>query len=143
MFLTVGTLALALGGASLGLSRLAEDIVAVEYHYRSEGVIKAGETLDAFDIAFQGPLTNRPNAEALIQRQQDMIARVDQQFRVLDHDRRSSFVEDVENGKRFWREYEQSAVETASPLRWFIIPALALFFGGLGCFISSFRLRLK
>ncbi|MEM7638075.1 MAG: helix-turn-helix transcriptional regulator [Pseudomonadota bacterium] len=140
-WLIAGIVCLMLGGAALGLSLIEEDSVRSEYKYRSVGVILEGEGLDVFDIVYDGPFDNRENAQELRQRQQEMMARLDEQFLSLNENRGVTFTEAVSDGTRSWQFYAADMVRIRSPLRWMIAPAFMLIFGALGCFFASYRWR--
>ncbi|MEL6827980.1 MAG: helix-turn-helix transcriptional regulator [Pseudomonadota bacterium] len=139
-WLISGIVSLMLGGAALGVSLLAEESISAKYQYRSPGVILEGESLDVFEIAYDR-ISDQPEHAKYRETQQAMIARLDEQYKFIDTDRGSSFVESVPGGLRFWRSNGSSLEAVDSPLRWMIAPALMLLFGALGCFYASYRWR--
>lgn len=140
-WLISGIVCLMIGGAFLGLSQLAQDGTLSKFQYRSEGVILEGESFDVFEIVGDGPFSGRPDSETLRTRQQNMIARLDEQFKAIDDYRGVTFLETVSNGTRVWRFYGNKTETIRSPLRWMIAPALMLIFGAFGCFFASYRSR--
>lgn len=140
-WLIAGIICLMLGGASLGLSFLAADSAQTKYQYRSNGVILEGESFDVFEIVYDGPFDQRENAEQLRQRQQVMIARLDQKFLMIDQNKGVTFTEPADGGTRVWQFYGAQIDTLKSPLRWMIAPAFLLIFGALGCFFASYRWR--
>lgn len=129
-----GVCLLMLGGGFLGTAWLGEDRVIAKFQYKSEGVILDGESLDAFEII--GDSIDVPQA-----RQQEMIQRVDEEYRAIEEYRGVVFFETVANGRRVWRFYGSSNEEIRSALRWFLIPAVMLIMGAFGCFFASYRSR--
>lgn len=140
-WLIAGICALMLGGGLLGLNQLSQDTTLTKFQYRSVGVILEGEGFDVFEIVGDGPFTDHPDAEALRQSQQEMIARLDERYQAIEGFRGPVFFETVPNGTRVWRFYGNQAETTKSPLRWLLAPALMMIFGAFGCFFASYRGR--
>lgn len=140
-WLIVGICALMMGGALLGLTQLARDTTVAQFQYRSEGVILAGESFDVFEIIGDSQLGFSSDAEIFLKRQQEMIARIDEQYQSLPDNRGVTFFEPVPNGTRVWRFFGINSETVKSPLRWLIAPAFMFILGGLGCFFVSYRWR--
>ncbi|MEO1187669.1 MAG: helix-turn-helix domain-containing protein [Pseudomonadota bacterium] len=139
-WLIAGISCLMLGGASLGLSLLADDTLITKYQYRSAGVILEGEGLNVFEIAYDR-ISDQPENEKYRELQREMIARLDEQFKFVESNRGNSFVEPVPGGLRRWRSFDTTIKAKKSPLRWMLAPALMLLFGAFGCFFASYRWR--
>ena len=125
-WLFAGLAALMLGGACLGATFLAEDKEVTRYQYRSAGVIPEGQDTQPGDNESQG-------AEAL--------RRANEQYRSLEEYRDVAFFETVPDGIETWRFFGAKIETVRSPLRWFLIPAIAMIMSALGCFFASYRAR--
>ncbi len=134
-----GICALTLGGACLGASLLAEDRDVSQYQYRSEGVTRDSESINAFEIIGDKAAEDKSGENTLQKQQEEMLNRIDEKFQSLEDYRGVVFFEDVPDGMRTWRFYGSKTDTVPSPLRWFMIPALAFVFGGFGCFFASYR----
>lgn len=145
-WMIAGLACLFIGGASIGLASLAEDVSYETYLYQSRGVIAEGEHQDIYAIL---TLPARPEGAviesggegqtALRARQIEMMARVDEEYRTLREARGDGFYETVEGGRRYYEPVDSTQVVIESPLRWFGVPGLMFLLGSLGCFFISFR----
>ena len=145
-WMIAGLACLFIGGGSIGLALLAEEVSYEEYLYRSLGVIAAGEHPDIYAVL---TLPARPEGEvietggeaqpALRARQVEMLDRVDEEFRTLREARGDGFYESVEGGRRYFVPVDSIRVVIESPLRWFGVPGLMFLLGSFGCFFISFR----
>ena len=139
-WLVAGLAFLMLGGGCLGFVVAQSSLDIFEFRYSSMGVIEAGESLNVFEVVDATIDEAAPNYELLRRGQQEMVDRIDQEFRTTTEYLGASFVEDDDNGRRLFELYDQRlAQESASNLRWFFIPALMFLAGSFGCFYISFR----
>ena len=134
-WMVAGLACLMLGGALLGLALLSE--YTMEYHYRSQGKILPGETLDVFDIIKQTQLSDEAETQRFDLKKQAMIDRIDQNDIISNTNRGDSFVEKVSDGKRHFIKYFQDQVRVDS--KWLLAPALMFLLGSFGCFFISYR----
>jgi hypothetical protein len=140
-WMIAGLVALTGSGACLGLFLLARDIVRTEWDYVSPGVLMEGEPLEAFDVVI-GPLDpNDARYEANVKRRLSMIPRLDEKKLTSVADFGLTWIEKVGNNLRYYRLRATREVADYSPLRWFLVPALALFAGVAGCGNISLRWR--
>lgn len=117
--LFAGIAALALGGACIGTATLAEESEAILYQYRSVDLEQNGN---------DGRSSQRS-------------AQLEAEFRTLDTYRDAFFTETTPEGTQSWRLIGSTTQIVKSPLRWFIIPGMALLFGAAGLFFASYRMR--
>lgn len=134
-WLISGLVFLMISGACFAITHLYGGAQA-QYYYRSNGVLKPGEPLHAFDII--NKREPRLHAESKAQ-QQEMITRMKQDDKITVVYRGKSYVEDMPDGKRFYELYNQSEVSKNSGMNWFLLPAVMFFLGSFGCFFISFR----
>ncbi|MBL4595430.1 MAG: hypothetical protein JKX99_02515 [Robiginitomaculum sp.] len=66
--------------ALLGLIQLAQDTTIAQFQYRSEGVVLTGESFAVFEIIGDSQFGSGPDAKKSLKRQQEMIARIDEQY---------------------------------------------------------------
>lgn len=125
-WLLSGVFALALGGACLGTSFLAEDREVAFFQYKSGG---AGQE----DATMNSTALNVPES------QPETPARIEEQYLSLKEYRGVVFFENLPEGTRTWRFFGSTKDTVRSRLRWFMIPAISLILGGLGCFFVSYR----
>ena len=140
-WLSAGIALLMLGGAGLGAALLGKDQVVDTFQYKSEGVVLEGEDVNAFEVIGDRPSGERDGQPAASERQQEMIDRIDEQYQALETYRGVVFFETVPKGQRAWRFYGSSNEVRASWLRWFLIPAIMMMMGAVGCFFASYRSR--
>ena len=129
------------GAACLGFA-LMPNPAERQFHYRSEGVLLPGEELTAFqilreDLRTYGQLSERD--KAMLIKQREMLGRLDQKDIILLYSKGDNFVDETEDGKRFYEMYDRRVVEQETPFKWFMAPALMFLFGSFGCFIVSLR----
>lgn len=127
-WLVAGLIAITLSGASFGAA-FVPDQGDRKYQYRSQGLLLAGEQLSVFDAVNEN--------DTVVS--QALLERLNQVDKVMDTYRGENFVEDMPEGRRFYQLYAQPESRKHSPMRLFIIPALALLFGALGCFLIGLR----
>ena len=120
-----GIISLVLGGACLGTWTLAADQEKDVYKYRSTGFEQSSEVA----------------AENLPQRDDMSALESKNQIRTVDTYLDVVFSETVPEGTRTWRLIGGETRTIKSPLRWFIIPAIAFILGAIGCFFASYRIR--
>lgn len=135
-WMIAGLAFLMLGGGCLGLSVTTNDTEYVLYHYRSDGVLRVDESLDAFEIVREALPLDEAELRTI---QSAMVARLDEDLRVGRDFSGRSYVEDVEGGRRFYQLIDDRHVSERSPLRWFTVPGLMLLLGSIGAFFISFR----
>jgi transcriptional regulator with XRE-family HTH domain len=133
-WLVTGLILLMLGAAGLATAIIPES-AEPEFYYRSNGVILAGEALTTFDIVEgeQNVITSF-SAE-----QQGIMDRIKQDYKVTTVFKGEAFIENVENGKRYYQLYDSREMLNNSPRRWFLIPGLMFIFGSFGSFFLSYR----
>lgn len=122
-----GVVSLSLGGACLGATLIAEDREITLHQYKSEAVIPDIANADA-----------EPMESVDRQRAQDR-QNSSELYRSLEDYKGVFFTETVPDGIREWRFFGAKTQTTRSPLRWLMVPAIALIFGGFGCFFASYR----
>jgi transcriptional regulator with XRE-family HTH domain len=140
-WMIAGLLCLTGSGACLGLFFLARDEVTTLYDYRSMGVLKTGEPLEAFDILNWPLNSNEPNYNELAARRNVMIARIDEVRLTKRQELGQQFIEKMEGNLRLYHKTGERNATVQSPLRWFLVPALALFAAATAC--GSISLRWK
>ncbi|WP_306016316.1 helix-turn-helix domain-containing protein [Oceanicaulis sp. MMSF_3324] len=144
-WLMAGVAALVAGGASIGVAVTAEHDEYTEYQYLSRGVLDPEENLRAFDIVdwrgSERPVSGErdPEYDAYLERQREMLTRLDEERRVVQESRGDAFVENLPEGRRYFEQIDQRIRSVPSPLRLFLIPGFALILGALGCFFVGFR----
>ena len=134
-WLISGLVFLMLSGACLAITHLYGG-AQLQYYYRSSGVLKANEPLQVFSII------NRYISEKdklLFDKQQQMVARIDQDDKVSSFYKGDSYLENTPDGKRFYQIYHQSEASKNSAMNWFLVPGLMFLFGSFGCFFISYR----
>jgi len=134
-WLISGLVFLMLSGACLAITHLYGGAQA-QYYYRSSGVLKQNEALQAFDIINE---TLPRNETLLTEKQQQMILRIKQDDKISSVFKGDSYVENLRDGKRFYEIYYHGEVSTNSPMNWFLLPGLMFFLGSFGCFFISYR----
>ena len=125
-----GLVCLVVGGAMLGTA-IVPDSVERKYHYRSEGILLPNEALNAFDEIRSQDQSRR----------EVMLRRLDQDDQTFADYRGDSFIESTAEGRRYYELYGARETSGHSHRRLFIIPAFALLFGCIGCFLIGFRWR--
>jgi transcriptional regulator with XRE-family HTH domain len=144
IWLAAGLVLLMIGGACLGLVLLSHQNDIQQFQYRSTGVLRTGESLDAFDVIKRNVrefADINPKFKSLLERQQGMIERIDENDIISIKYRGESFINTVPDGKRFYRLIDSREIEQVSNLRWFLAPALMFLMGGFGCFFISRKWR--
>ena len=144
IWLAAGLVLLMIGGACLGLVLLSDRNNIQQFQYRSTGVLHTGESLDAFDIVKRDvrELADiNPKFKSLLERQQGMIERIDENDIISIKYKGENFIKTVSDGKRFYRLIDSREIEQVSKLRWFLAPAFMFLVGGFGCFFISRKWR--
>lgn len=138
-WLIASLLCLVASFACFGVLIMGRDDVKVQVEYRSLGVLAPGESLEAFDIV-EAELDQRdPRYAELEAQRQQMIPRVDEAHFIARQWRGFSFIEKVDGGLRHYKRFNDTKTPVASPLRWFVIPALMFLAGSIGSAFISFR----
>ncbi|WKD48563.1 helix-turn-helix domain-containing protein [Microbulbifer spongiae] len=138
-WLITGLVFLMFGGALMGASTLSG--TERQYHYRSQGVLLAGESLDAFSILNMSTSGSKDERRDFDKLKQEMTSRVDQLDNISSINRGRTYLEEVDGGKRLYKLYADPYVGVNTILQWFIIPAMMFLAGSLGCFFISYRWR--
>lgn len=139
-WLIAGIVSLILGGACLGAALLAEKTEVTKYLYKADAVLP--ET----DVAPASTLNPPAKAERSSEHTRDSSSRQQATtgrtlYLAIDDYRDVFFTESVPSGERQWRFYGSRTDIVRSSLRWFMIPAVMLICGGVGCFFASYRTR--
>lgn len=131
-WLIAGWVMLMVGGMLLGLSQAKEHNAYNTYHYRSEGVIKEGESPMIFRFMESG----QPDGEG-----KTYTERVDYDFKTTGVNRGDHFFEKVEGGHRKYMLFNHEYHEAPSSMIWLLGPSLMFLIGGLACFYIARRWR--
>ena len=134
-WLVAGLIFMMLSGACLAITHLYGS-AQMEYFYRSQGELKTGEPLQAFSILNE---TISNDDLANLNKKQQMIDRINQVDIISTVFKGDSYVENTQNGKRFYELVSQGEVSQKGIFNWFIVPGLMFFFGGIACFFISYR----
>jgi transcriptional regulator with XRE-family HTH domain len=140
-WLIASLLCLVASGACFGAMLMGKETVRLEVTYRSSGVLATGEPLEAFDILHDRLDPRDETYPELEARRQQMLKRVDEHILKTGENHGFSIIEKVDGGLRHYRRVNDNPVWLQSPLRWFIVPALALLAGAIGSAFISFRWR--
>ena len=134
-WLYAGVGMLLLGGACFGATLLGEDQEVTRFLYKSETEINApsGSTTVLTDI--------KSESISEIEQLVDTGPQIVEQYKSIDDYRGVVFRETFAEGQQLWRFYGAAEETIKSPLRWFIIPAIMLMAGALGCFFATYRSR--
>ena len=102
-WLVAGLLCMMMGGACLGLVIAIPDDEEQQFHYSSKGVLLEGESLGAFDIVNDTSIQLQADVnrafQPQVERQKEMVKRIDEVYRSTTRFRGPYFVENVEGGK--------------------------------------------
>lgn len=134
-WVTAGVIALTMGGACLGASFLAQDNNITQFQYKSDGVSQLDKNINTPKVVGDG------STKDMMQKsdRQEMTSHISEKYKSLEEYKGVAFFENVPDGRRMWRFYGSTQDTVQSPLRWFMIPAIALILGGFGCFFASYR----
>ncbi|WP_412545387.1 helix-turn-helix domain-containing protein [Maricaulis sp. MIT060901] len=135
-WMLAGLAGLMLSAASAAIVMTSRDAEYAEYHYRSQGVLELAESLDSFAIVNDSVALEDETRRAL---QSTMVARLDEDYRIVGDFHGRSYIEDVPGGRRYFELVDDRIVSQPTPMRWFMIPALVFLAGALGSFFISFR----
>lgn len=139
-WLITGLVFLMLGGALMGASTLSG--TERQFHYRSQGVLLAGESLDAFSIINKNiSFSNIDERLDFDKLKQEITSRIDQLDNISPINRGNSYIEEVDGGKRLYKLYANPYVGVNTILQWLIVPAMMFLTGSFGCFFISYRWR--
>lgn len=126
----------------LGVGFFAIAIVPVqstdEYVYRSEGVLKVDEDLNAFELVYEDP-EQLKNDKGQLDNRTALLVRLDQVDLISDMDRGEGYVKKTPHGRRFYKLIGSSLHVRDFFNRWFMVPALMLLAGAIGCFVIARR----
>ncbi len=138
-WLVTGLTFLMLGGACIGASTLSGN--EQQYHYRSQGILLAGEGLDAFSIVNKRTSRLKEEQPDQFKIQKEMVERLDQLDNISRIHRGASYIENVEGGKRVFILYTTREVGVNTMLQWLVVPAIMFLTGSFGCFLIGYRWR--
>ena len=136
-WLLVGFIMMMLGGTFLGIA-IIPNHASVEYLYRSQGVLHPDEPLDQFSL-IERQLHDSQQNQSLIEKQKELLTRLDQMDEVTSQDKGNAFVKSTMGGRRLFEKISAKEVSRRHANRWFIAPAFMLVFGAIGCFYISRR----
>ncbi|WP_417449190.1 helix-turn-helix domain-containing protein [Kordiimonas sp.] len=131
-WLIAGLVMIMLGGGLFGLAYSVPEGAHMHYLYRSEGVIKQGESPMLFEFLAVGG----PDSE-----NRTLSDRLDYDFKELDSNKGPSFVEQTDGGFRKYTLYDQQRESRPSAISWHYSFGVMFIFGGLACFYISRRWR--
>ena len=134
-WLVGGIVMLMLGAAFFGTAVIT-DRHQKQYNYRSEGVLKLDEELDAYS------LINKqidPKNEPLFNKRRKLLTRIDQVDVLTIQNKGDGYIQNEADGRRYFVLMDISEVERDYSNRWFLIPALMFLIGGSCCFYISRR----
>lgn len=134
-WLVAGIIMIMLGAGFFGGAVIA-DRHQVQYSYRSEGLLKLDEELNAYDLIHE---KINPGDQVLTDKRRNLLARIDQIDVVTTQHKGEGYVQNVENSRRFFVLMNTGEVERDYTHRWFLIPALMFLIGGGCCFYISRR----
>jgi len=134
-WLVAGFIMVILGAAFLAGAMISERYQP-QYSYRSEGILKLDEDLNTFDL-IHAEIDN--DESSLIAKRQELLKRIDQLDVVTTQHKGEGYVENLENGRRFFVLINTGEVPRNYTNRWFLIPALMFLLGGVCCFYISRR----
>ena len=109
-----------------------------EYFYRSEGVLKVDEDLNAFELVYKD-LETLKNDKGQLDKRTALLVRLDQKDLVTDQDRGDGYLKKTQDGRRFYKLTQSRTGERSHSNRWFMVPALMLLAGAIGCFVIARR----
>ena len=135
-WMLAGLAGLMLSAASAAIVMTSRDVEYAEYHYRSQGVLELTESLNSFAIVNDSFALEDEVRRA---HQSAMVARLDEDYRVVREFHGRDYVEEVPGGRRHYQLVDDRLVSQPTPMRWFMIPALVFLAGALGSFFISFR----
>ncbi|MCK0070235.1 helix-turn-helix domain-containing protein [Kordiimonas laminariae] len=129
-WLIAGLVMLMISGASFGLTFALNGPPHLLHLYKSEGVIKAGESPMIFNFLSVGQQDENG---------QGLMDRVDYKFKELNTYRGNSFIDKLESGYRIYSHYETKEIQGDAARLWLFPPALMFLFGAIACFYISRR----
>lgn len=131
-WLIAGLVMVMLGGGMLGLAASIPSTSATSYLYRSEGVIKDGESPMTFEFLAAG----RPDKD-----QNTLSDRIDYDFKTLEKSHGKHFIEQVEGGFRKYTLYDTKEDHHPTAISWHYSLGFMFLFGGFACFYIARRWR--
>lgn len=134
-WLISGLVFLMISGACLAITHIYGS-AETQFYYRSQGVLKAGEPLQAFSIIDE---IIKVEDQAKANKKQQYIDRIDQHDVIADDYKGKSYVENVPQGKRYYELYSQHEVSNNGGMSWLLVPGVMFLFGGIACFFISWR----
>lgn len=132
-----GLVMLMLGVGALALVLMPEQSTD-EYHYRSEGVLKVEEELNAFELIYADLKTIKDD-KSLLEQRVALLVRLDQKDLIAGQYKGDGYVMKTQKGRRFYKLIQSSTAVRSYFNRWFLVPALMLLAGAIGCFYIARR----
>jgi len=131
-WLIAGLMMVMIGAGALGLAVSIPNDRSVTYQYRSEGVIRDGESPMTFEFLYAGQRGN-DNSQ--------LSDRVDYEFKSLHQNRGDHFIEKVDGGYRKFTLFEARENSHPSAISWHFAFGIMFLVGGLACFYIARRWR--
>jgi transcriptional regulator with XRE-family HTH domain len=131
-WLVAGLVMIMIGGGMLGLAASIPEDQSLNYRYRSEGVIKEGESPMIFEMMIAGA----PDGDG-----KHWADRTDFEFITLYENRGDFFVKDVEGGYRKFTLFEAKPRHQPTAISWHYGLGTMFLFGGIACFYIARRWR--
>lgn len=110
------------------------------YNYRSEGVLTLSEDLNTFDLVYE-KLEETDQNVALIEKRSLLLTRLDQIDVASIKDRGDGYIENTENGRRYFKFIGVDLPVRNYKVLYFLAPALMCLIGGIGCFLIARRYK--
>ncbi len=131
-WLVTGLAMIMVGAGMLGLALSVPSNLETHFLYRSEGLIKDGESPMIFEFLAVGG----PDSE-----DKTLSDRVDYDFKELNTNRGNNFIEQVEGGYRKYTLYDTRELNHPSAINWHYGLGTMFLIGGLACFYIARRWR--
>jgi len=131
-WLLAGLVMIMVGAGMLGLAVSVPSNLATSYMYRSEGVIKDGESPMIYEFLAVGG----PDSE-----NKTLTDRIDYDFQEADAFRGDTFIQKVDGGFRKYTFYDTREHNHPSAISWHYGLGTMFLFGGLACFYIARRWR--
>jgi len=136
-WLVAGFIMISLSGAFLAAS-IIPIYSKLEYVYRSEGVLELDEELSTFDLIHKDNAQLNGNTK-LINKRKELVSRLSYMDEVSDQFNGDGYAKTTLKGRRYFKMIDRREVKRNFANRWFLVPTLMLFFGGISSFFISRR----